>query len=69
MSPAVWVSRCHIRIGSVAGTVTGLFWLPPRHTRMSAKLSMKRATGSLSSNAPSSHSSIAATDVIGLVIE
>ena len=30
---------------------------------------MKRATGSLSSNAPSSHSIIAATDVIGLVIE
>ena len=30
---------------------------------------MKRSTGSLSSNAPSSHSIIAATEVIGLVIE
>ena len=58
-----------MRIGSVAGTVTGLTWVPPRHTRMSAKHSTKRLTGSLSSNAPSSQSSIAATDVIGLVIE
>ncbi len=63
------MSRCQIRTGSGDGTVTGLFWLPPAHTRASAKLGMKRATGSLSSNAPSSHSSIAATDVIGLVIE
>ena len=63
------VSRCHIRTGSVAGTVTGLFWLPPAQTRASANAGMKRSTGSLSSNAPSSHSSIAATDVIGLVIE
>ena len=69
MRPAVWVSRCHIRIGSVAGTVTGLVGLPPRHTRMSANSGRKRAIGSLSSNAPSSHSNIAATDVIGLVIE
>jgi hypothetical protein len=30
---------------------------------------MKFATGSLSSNNPSSHSSIAATEVIGFVIE
>ena len=30
---------------------------------------MKRETGSLSSKAPSSHSIIAATDVIGFVIE
>ena len=67
--PRVCVSRCHIRIGSVAGTVTGLFWLPPAHTRASANAGRKRATGSLSSNAPSSHSIIAATDVIGLVIE
>ena len=58
-----------MRIGSTAGTVTGLFWLPPAHTRASAKAGMNFATGSLSSNAPSSHSIIAATDVIGLVIE
>ncbi len=63
------VSRCHIRTGSVAGTVTGLFWLPPAHTRASAKAGMKREIGSLSSKAPSSQSIIAATDVIGLVIE
>ena len=49
--------------------VSGLFWLPPAHTRTSANAGMNCATGSLSSNAPSSHSSIAATDVIGLVIE
>jgi hypothetical protein len=63
------VSRCQIRTGSVAGTVTGLTGLPPRHTRASAKLGMNRETGSLSSKAPSSQSIIAATDVIGLVIE
>ena len=58
-----------MRTGSVAGTVSGLFWLPPAHTRASANAGMKRETGSLSSNAPSSHSIIAATEVIGLVIE
>ena len=55
--------------GLAAGTVIGLLLRAARHTRASAKAGMKRATGSLSSNAPSSHSIIAATDVIGLVIE
>ncbi len=58
-----------MRTGSRAGTVTGLFWLPPAHTRASLNAGMNHSTGSLSSNAPSSHSSIAATEVIGLVIE
>ena len=58
-----------MRIGSTCGTVTGLSALPPFHTRASAKAGMKRATGSLSSNAPSSHSIMAATEVIGFVIE
>ena len=58
-----------MRTGSIAGRVTGLFWLPPAQTRASSNAGMKFATGSLSSNAPSSHSSIAATEVIGLVIE
>ena len=58
-----------MRTGSVAGRVTGLFWLPPAHTCASANAGMNFATGSLSSNAPSSHSSIAATEVIGFVIE
>jgi hypothetical protein len=49
--------------------VTGLFWLPPAQTRASANDGMNFATGSLSSKAPSSHSSIAATEVIGFVIE
>ncbi len=58
-----------MRIGSCAGTVIGLFWLPPAQTRASAKAGRYWETGSLSSKAPSSHSIIAATDVIGLVIE
>ena len=44
-------------------------WLPPANTRESANAGMNFATGSLSSKAPSSHSIIAATEVIGLVIE
>ena len=50
------------------GRGLGLGLHPLVHTA-SAKAGMKRATGSLSSNAPSSHSIIAATDVIGFVIE
>ena len=63
------VSRCQRRTGSAAGTVIGFCCEPPDQTRASANAGMKRATSSLSSNAPSSHSIIAATDVIGLVIE
>ena len=63
------VSRCQIRIGSRAGSVVGFAEEPPLNTRMSAKLGMNFATGSLSSNAPSSYSIIAATEVIALVIE
>jgi hypothetical protein len=58
-----------MRSGSVTGSVTGLSAVPPRQTRASANDGMKRATSSLSSNAPSSHSIIAATEVIGFVIE
>ena len=65
----MWVSRCHIWSGSVTGSVTIANAGPPRYTRASAKEGMNLATGSLSSNAPSSYSIIAAADVIGLVIE
>ena len=58
-----------MRIGSTGGTVSGLSAEPPLKTRASAKDGMNRATGSLSSNAPSSHSIMAATEVIGFVIE
>ena len=61
--------RCQIRTGSVAGTVTGFRSDPPVTTRASAKDGMKALTGSVSSKAPSSHSIIAATEVMGLVIE
>ena len=63
------VSRCQIRIGSVNPSVTGRNALPLRYTRLSRKAGMNRLTGSFSSNAPSSYSIIAATEVIGLVIE
>ncbi len=69
MSPAVWVSRCQIRTGSVAGTVTGRRSEPPVYTRTSANEGMNLLTGSVSSKAPSSYSIIAATEVTGLVIE
>ena len=58
-----------MRIGSTIGSVTGLRTEPLRHTRASANDGMNAATGSFSSKAPSSHSIIAATDVIGFVIE
>ena len=63
------VSRCQIRTGSVAGTVSGLASDPPAYTRTSPNDGMRSCTGSVSSNAPSSYSIIAATEVIGLVIE
>src|SRR5262245_14411944 len=69
VSPDVWVSRCQIRTGSTAGTVTGLTSDPPVKTLTSAKDGMNLLTGSVSSNAPSSYSIIAATEVTGLVIE
>ena len=50
----MWVSRCQIRIGSVAGLVTGRSSLPPVKTRWFLKLGMNLLTGSVSSNAPSS---------------
>ena len=58
-----------MRIGSAAGAVTIFAIAPPVNTRGSANSGSQRAIGSLSSKAPSSHSSIAATEVIGLVIE
>ena len=61
--------RCQSRIGSATGTVSGLAAEPRRYTRASANAGMNRATGSVSSNAPSSKSIIAATVVIGFVIE
>ena len=63
------VSRCQIRTGSVAGTVTGLRSDPPAYTRTPANEGMNALTGSVSSKAPSSYSIIAATEVTGLVIE
>ena len=59
-----------MRTGSTAGRVIGLVLVPAAPTPARPRSAgMNFATGSLSSNAPSSHSSIAATDVIGLVIE
>jgi hypothetical protein len=56
-------------MGSVAGTVYGLSAEPRSYTRMSAKAGSHRLISSVSWNLPSSHRTIAATDVIGLVIE
>ena len=67
--PAVWVSRCQIRTGSAAGTVTCRTSEPPVYTLTPAKDGMNELTGSVSSNPPSSYSIIAATEVTGLVIE
>ena len=63
------MSRCQTRIGSTAGTVYGLSAEPLSKTRTSANSGSQRLIGSVSSNRPSSHSIIAATEVIGLVIE
>ena len=57
-----------MRIGSVAGSVTGSSAEPlARPARLERR--EEAAIGSLSSKRPSSHSIIAATDVTGLVIE
>ena len=69
VSPDVWVMRCQSRIGSATGTVSGFVAEPRRYTRASANAGMNRATGSVSWNAPSSKSIIAATVVTGFVIE
>ncbi len=63
------MSRCHTRIGSTAGTVNGAVIEPLTNTRASANSGSHRLISSVSSNRPSSHSIIAATEVIGLVIE
>jgi hypothetical protein len=55
--------------GRTAGSVTGFAAGPLRYTRRSAKDGMNRLTGLDSSNAPSSYSIMAATEVMGLVIE
>ena len=56
-------------MGSVMGSSAGAVTEPLRHTLVSAKAGKNLATGSLSSKAPSSHSIIAATEVIGFVME
>ena len=43
-----------MRTGSVAGTVTGRWSLPPVKTRTSLNAGMSLLTGSVSSNRPSS---------------
>jgi hypothetical protein len=65
----VWFRRCQTRIGSVCGSVTGLSAVPPRNTRVPANSGSQVAMGDLSSKWPSSHSIIAATAVMGLVME
>ena len=67
--PDVCDGRCQMRSSSVIGSVTGATVEPLRHTRVSANDGMYRRTGSLSSNRPCSHATIAATAVIGFVIE
>ena len=69
MRPDVWVSRCQTRIGSAAGTVYGCPAEPRSYTRGAANSGNHRLIGSVSSKRPSSQSIIAATDVIGFVIE
>jgi hypothetical protein len=69
VSPEVWVSRCQTRIGSICGSVTGATKEPDRYTRVSANSGSHLEIGDFSSRRPSSYSIIAATDVIGLVIE
>ena len=67
--PAVWLSRCHNRIGSVAGTVLGWEALPPTSTRMSANSGRYFESSSLSEHRACSYSDMNATAVTGLVIE
>jgi hypothetical protein len=63
------VRRCQTRIGSTCGSVTGATKEPDRYTRVSADSGSHVEIGDFSSSSPSSYSIIAATDVIGLVIE
>ncbi len=65
----MWVSRCHTRIGSLSGSVTGARNEPDRYTRVSANSGSHFEIGDFSSSRPSSYSIIAATEVIGLLIE
>ena len=67
--PAVWLSRCHSRIGSVAGTVLGWAALPPTSTRMSANSGRYFASSSFREHRACSYSDMNATAVTGLVIE
>jgi hypothetical protein len=56
-------------MGSTSGSVTALSAVPPRKTRASANSGSHWAMGDLSSKRPSSHSIMAATEVIGFVME
>ena len=58
-----------MRIGSVIGSSTNDVDEPRFHTDTSAKAGMNLLTGSVSSNLPSSHSIITATEVMGFVME
>ncbi len=69
VSPDVCVRRLWIVMGSTCATVAGLVAGPFEYTRVSPKDGMCLATGSVSSSLPSSNRIIAATDVIGFVIE
>ena len=69
VSPLVWLNRCHIRMSWVTASVSGRTADPPRQARVVPNDGMYRLTRSLSSNPPCSHSTSAATAVIGLVIE
>ncbi len=63
------VSRLCTVIGCCCGTVPGLLAGPFEYTRVSANEGMNFETGSVSSSLPSSNRIIAATDVIGLLME
>ena len=56
-------------MGSICGAVTGFCADPATYTRVAANSGSHFEMGSFSSNAPSSYSIIAATEVTGLVIE
>ncbi len=61
--------RLWIVIGCSRTTVAGFVAGPFEYTRVSANDGMYFETGSVSSSLPSSNRIIAATDVIGLLIE
>ena len=69
MRPDVCVRRLSTVIGCSCGTVPGLFAGPFEYTRVSANDGMNLDTGSVSSSLPSSNRIIAATEVIGLLME